>query len=112
MSEAAKKEAAEKKKSGAKTTGTATPALSTPAVAPTINPTGGTLSTAGGGGGGTGSGSGDTGGKIKNITISIEKLIENFTIHTATMNESTDQLKAVVLDTLMGALNDTQLATE
>ena len=103
-------EAAEKKKGGAKTTSTATPTLATPSVTPTVNPTGGTLSAAGGGGGGTGSG--DTGGKIKNITISIEKLIENFTIHTATMNESTEQLKAVVLDTLMGALNDTQLATE
>lgn len=112
MSEAAKKEAAEKKKGTAKTAGTGTPALATPSVTPTVNPTGGTLSAAGGGGGGTGSGSGDTGGKIKNITISIEKLIENFTIHTATMNESTEQLKAVVLDTLMGALNDTQLATE
>lgn len=112
MSEAAKKEAAEKKKGGAKITSTATPTLATPTVTPTVNPTGGTLSAAGGSGGGTGSGSGDTGGKIKNITISIEKLIENFTIHTATMGESMDQMKAAVLDTLMGALNDTQLATE
>lgn len=112
MSEAAKKEAAEKKKGGAKTTSTATPTLATPTVTPTVNPTGGTLSAAGSSGGGKGSGSGDTGGKIKNITISIEKLIENFTIHTATMGESMDQMKAAVLDTLMGALNDTQLATE
>lgn len=109
MSEAAKKEAAEKKKS--KTTSTAIPSVATPTVTPGVDPTAGTLSTAGGGGGGTGSGTGD-GGKIKNITISIEKLIENFTIKTATMNESTEQLKAAVLDTLMGALNDTQLAME
>lgn len=110
MSEAAKKEAAEKKKG--KTTSTATPAVATPTVTPTVDPTAGTLSTAGGGGSAGGSSSGEAGGKIKNITISIEKLIENFTIHTATMGESMDQMKAAVLDTLMGALNDTQLATE
>ena len=112
MSEAAKKEAAEKKKGGAKTTPTATPTLATPTVTLGVDPTAGTLSTAGGGGSAGGSGSGEAGGKIKNITISIEKLIENFTIHTATMGESMDQMKAAVLDTLMGALNDTQLATE
>lgn len=110
MSEAAKKEAAEKKKG--KTTSTATPSVATPTVTPTVDPTAGTLSTAGGGGSAGGSSSGEAGGKIKNITISIEKLIENFTIHTATMGESMDQMKAAVLDTLMGALNDTQLATE
>lgn len=110
MTEAAKKEAAEKSKgkTTTKTTGTA-PAVATPTVAtPTVDPTGGSLSTAGGGGGGSSAGDG---GKIKNITISIEKLIENFTIHTANMGESMDQMKAAVLDTLMGALNDTQLAT-
>lgn len=110
MTEAAKKEAAEKSKGKAatKTTGTA-PAVATPTVAtPTVDPTGGSLSTAGGGGGGSSSGDGS---KIKNITISIEKLIENFTIHTATMGESMDQMKAAVLETLMGAVNDTQLAT-
>ena len=112
MSEAAKKEAAEKKKGGAKTTPTETPTLGTPPVTLGVDPTAGTLSTAGGGGSAGGSGSGEAGGKIKNITISIEKLIENFTIHTATMGESMDQMKAAVLDTLMGALNDTQLATE
>ncbi|MCM1220137.1 MAG: phage tail tape measure protein, partial [Lachnospiraceae bacterium] len=110
MSEAAKKEAAEKNKGKSnKTTSTATPSVATPTVAtPTVDPTGGSLSTAGGGGGGSSSGDG---GKIKNITISIDKLIENFTIHTANMGESMDQMKAAVLDTLMGALNDTQLAT-
>lgn len=107
MSEAAKKDAAEKKKG--KTTGTATPTVATPPITPLNDPTAGTLSTAGGCAGGS---SGDSGGKIKNITISIEKLIENFTIHTATTGESMDQMKAAVLDTLMGALNDTQLAID
>ncbi len=108
MSEAKKEEAAENEKG--LTDGTST-TVETPAVISGVDPTSGTLSTAGGRSYG-GSGSGDTGGKIKNITISIEKLIENFTIHTATVGESTEQLKAAVLDTLMGALNDTQLAIE
>jgi len=110
MSEAAKKEASEKKTSTAKTGNSAVPAVATPAAAtPQVDPTGGTLSTAGGGGGG--SSSGDGGGRIKNITINIEKLVESFNIHTATMGESMDQMKAAVIETLMGAINDTQLAT-
>lgn len=48
--------------------------------------------------------------KIKNITINIEKLVERFEIHTATVGESAEQVKAVILETLTGALNDTQLA--
>ncbi len=75
---------------------------------PAVDPTGGSL--AGASGTGTGSGS-DTGGKIKNITINIEKLVERFEIHSATVGESSEQVKAAILETLMGALNDTQLAT-
>ena len=112
MADAAKKEAAEKKKGNAEVAKfkATTPKVTAPAVAtPKADPTGGSLSKAGGG---MSSGAGDSGGKIRNITINIEKLVESFTIHTATMNESTEQLKAIVLNTLMGALNDTQLATE
>ncbi len=75
---------------------------------PAVDPTGGSL--AGASGTGTGSGS-DTGGKIKNITINIEKLVERFEIHSSTVGESSEQVKAAILETLMGALNDTQLAT-
>ena len=76
---------------------------------PTVNPTGNTLS---GASGTSGSGSGsDGGGKIKNITINIDKLVERFEIHSATVGESAEKVKAVILETLMGALNDTQLAT-
>lgn len=111
MSEAAKKEAADKAKakkgSGAAPNGSAStvPEVSVPAV----NPTGTTLSGASGTGG-SGSG-GDGGGKIKNITINIEKLVERFEIHSATVGESAEQVKTVMLEALMGALNDTQLAT-
>ncbi len=80
-----------------------------PTVVPaTIDSAGGSLS----GASVTGSMSGgDSGGKIKNITINIEKLVERFEIHSATVGESAEQVKAVILETLMGALNDTQLTT-
>ena len=75
---------------------------------PEVNPTGNTLSGASGIGG-KGSGS-DGGSKIRNITVNIDKLVERFEIHSATVGESTEKVKAVILETLMGALNDTQLA--
>lgn len=109
MSEAAKKEAADKakskgKKPAANTTGAAVPEVTVP----TVDPTGGSLSGASGTGAGSGS---DSGGKIKNITINIEKLVERFEIHSATVGESSEQVRTVMLEALMGALNDTQLAT-
>lgn len=109
MSEAAKKEAADKAKSkGKKPAANATGAAVPEVTVPTVDPTGGSLSGASGTGAGNGS---DSGGKIKNITINIEKLVERFEIHSATVGESSEQVKTVILETLMGALNDTQLAT-
>ncbi len=109
MSEAAKKEAADKAKSkGKKPAANATGAAVPEVTVPTVDPTGGSLSGASGTGGSSGS---DSGGKIKNITINIEKLVERFEIHSATVGESAEQVKAVILETLTGALNDTQLAT-
>lgn len=111
MSEAAKKEAADKAKSKTKAEAANTSAASAGEVAtPTVDPTGGSLS--GASGTGSGSGSGDSGGRIKNITINIEKLVERFEIHSATVGESAERVKAVMLEALSGALNDTQLATE
>ena len=109
MADAAKKEASEKKKSSSqkKTTDTGVSGLPEVPEVPKTDPTAGTLSSATGS-----SGSGDSGGKIKNITINIEKLIEQFTISTSNLAESSDRVKEAVLEALMGALNDTQLATE
>lgn len=108
MSEAAKKGAADKAKSKTKAPTANTSAASWGEVAtPTVDPTGGSLSGASGTGGG-----GDSGGRIKNITINIEKLVERFEIHSATVGESAERVKAVMLEALSGALNDTQLATE
>lgn len=107
MTESAKKEAAKNpngKKPGPNTSGAVIPEVTVP----TVNPTGTTLSGASGRGG-SGSGS-DAGAKIKNITINIEKLVERFEIHTATVGESAERVKTVILEALMGALNDTQLA--
>lgn len=111
MTESAKKEAADKSKAKKGTGGTPNPSGATvPEVTvPSVNPTGTTLSGASGTGG-SGSGS-DGGGKIKNITINIEKLVERFEIHSATVGESAEQVKTMLLEALMGALNDTQLAT-
>ncbi len=108
MSEAHTNQAAEKKKGKKQTNGSAAtvPTVETP----TVNPVGSTLSGAGGTGG-SGSGSGSDGGKIKNISIHIDKLVERFEIHSATVGESAENIKAIILQTLMGALNDSQLAT-
>ena len=109
MADAAKKEASEKKKSSSQkqTTAAGVPGLPEVPEVPKTDPTAGTLSSATGS-----SSSGDSGGKIKNITINIEKLIEQFTISTSNLAESSDRVKEAVLEALMGALNDTQLATE
>lgn len=110
MSEAAKKGAADKAKSkGKKPAANATGAAVPEVTVPTVDPTGGSLSGASGTGGSSGS---DSGGRIKNITINIEKLVERFEIHSATVGESAERVKAVMLEALSGALNDTQLATE
>ena len=112
MSEAAKKEAAEKAK-GKKPAANGTAAAVPTVEVPKVDPTGGSLSTATGGKGGGASGSGDGGsGKIRNVTINIEKLVERIELHTATISEGAEQIREQVLAALMGALNDTQLATE
>lgn len=111
MSEAAKKEAAEKgkNKSGKKAAPNSTSAAVPEVTVPRVDPTGGSLGTATASSGG----SSDSGaGKIRNVTINIDKLVERIELHTATISEGTEQIKERVLEALMGALNDTQLATE
>lgn len=108
MSEAAKKEAAEKAK-GKKTAPNGTGAAVPSVAVPTVDPTAGSLNTATTSVSGTGDGGS---GKIRNVTINIEKLVERIELHTATISEGTEQIKERVLEALMGALNDTQLATE
>lgn len=77
---------------------------------PKADPTGGSLR--GAGGSSAAASAGGDGGKIKNITIHIDKLIEKLELHTTTLTEGTEQMRERVLEALMGALNDTQLAAE
>ena len=60
----------------------------------------------------SGSSAADGGSKIKNVTINIDRLVEHFTISTQNLSESSEREKEAVLDALMGALNDTQLAID
>ncbi len=83
ITESAKKEAAGKSKGKTRSGGTPNSGATVPEVTvPSVNPTGNTLSGASGTGGGSGS---DNGGKIRNITVNIDKLVEHFEIHTATV---------------------------
>ncbi len=107
MAESSKKDP-KKNPNGKKPDPNASSAAVPEVTVPEVNPTGNTLS---GASGTSGKGSGSDGGsKIRNITINIDKLVERFEIHSTTMGESTEKVKAVILETLMGALNDTQLA--
>lgn len=45
----------------------------------------------------------------KVFNINIDKLVENFTVSTNTLKESTNEIKEAVLNALLGSLNDTQI---
>ena len=60
----------------------------------------------------TGGGSSDSGGKIRNVSIHVDKLVERLEIHTANLQESAERVKDVVAQALLSALNDTNLAME
>lgn len=68
-----------------------------------VNPTGSSLS---GLGGSAGSGS----GHIRNITVTVDKLVEKFEIHTTNLREDAGQVKDMVAEALLSALNDVNLA--
>ena len=55
-------------------------------------------------------GAADKSDKIKNINITIDKLIDNFTIQTTNMQESKERIKALVSEALLSAVNDVNLA--
>lgn len=75
------------------------------------DPIAGTLSKVSNGGS-SAAGTADSGGKIRNVTINIDRLIERLEIHTTTLSEGTDRMKEMVVEALAGALNDVQIATE
>ena len=55
-------------------------------------------------------GAADKSDKIKNINITIDKLIDNFTIQTTNLQESKERIKALVSEALLSAVNDVNLA--
>ena len=71
---------------------------------PDIEPTGGI------GGLTTVAGSGNGEGKIRNITVNIDRLVEKFEIHTTNLKEDTTRVKDMITEVLLGAVNDLNLA--
>ena len=53
---------------------------------------------------------GKSGGSIRNITISIDRLVERFEVHSATMKEGASEVKELIEQALLQALNDANLA--
>jgi hypothetical protein len=51
----------------------------------------------------------DNSSKIKNINITIDKLVDKFEINTSTVKESAENIKEVVLEALTSAINDVNL---
>lgn len=101
----AKKNAKKQGKAAASPT-VGVPTVSTPSVPDVTGGTAGKVSSKGSGG------SSDSGGKIKNVSIHVDKLVERLEIHTANLQESAERVKDVVAQALLSALNDTNLATE
>ena len=100
------KEEAEKKKSPAATM-SEVPQVETPSVSGEVSsPTGGSLSGVGSSAGSSGGG----GSKISSVTISIEKLVERFEIHTTNLSGDLSRVKDMVSEALLSAVNDVNLA--
>lgn len=102
---AASKKAEEAKKKGKpdpNAAGGEVPTVDVPTVTPP-DPTGGSLGTVGGG-------KSEGGGKIRNITVNVDKLVERFEIHTTNLSEDLGKVKDMVGEALLSALNDVNLA--
>lgn len=101
---AASKKAEEAKKKGKpdpNAAGGEVPTVDVPTVTPP-DPTGGSLGTVGG--------KSDGGGKIRNLTVNVDKLVERFEIHTTNLSEDLGKVKDMVGEALLSALNDVNLA--
>lgn len=102
---AASKKAEEAKKKGKpdpNAAGGEVPTVDVPTVT-SPDPTGGSLGTVGGG-------KSEGGGKIRNITVNVDKLVERFEIHTTNLSEDLGKVKDMVGEALLSALNDVNLA--
>lgn len=100
------KKSTKKQGKSAATAGVTIPEVPTPTVPDVTSGTAGATASKKTGG------SSDSGGKIKNVSIHVEKLVERLEIHTANLQESAERVKDVVAQALLSALNDTNLAME
>ena len=107
--ENAKKNAKQQGKAAAQPSASGVPQVATPAVPDVTGGTAGKTSSKKTGSGGSSS---DSGGKIKNVSIHVEKLVEKLEIHTTNLQESAERVKDVVAEALLSALNDANLAME
>lgn len=73
-----------------------------------VDPTSGSLSYASKAGSSGSEGSGA--GKIHNVSISVQSLVDRMEIHASNLQESAEKIKEVVAEALLGALNDVNLA--
>lgn len=94
-------EAKKKGKGDPNAAGGEVPTVEVPAVTPP-DPTGGSLGTVGGGK--------SDGGRIRNITVNVDRLVERFEIHTTNLTEDLGKVKDLVGEALLSALNDVNLA--
>ncbi len=72
---------------------------------PVFDPTAGTL-------GSVSNVSSADGGKIKNVVVNIEKLVERFEIHTTNLKSDLGQVRDLVAEALLSAVNDVNLSVE
>lgn len=100
------KKSTKKQGKSAATAGVTIPEVPTPTVPDVTSGTAGATASKKTGG------SSDSGGKIKNVSIHVDKLVERLEIHTANLQESAERVKDVVAQALLSALNDTNLAME
>lgn len=100
------KKSTKKQGKSAATAGVTIPEVPTPTVPDVTGGTAGTTTSK------KTDGSSDSGGKIKNVSIHVDKLVERLEIHTANLQESAERVKDVVAQALLSALNDTNLAME
>lgn len=100
------KKSTKKQGNSAATAGVTIPEVPTPTVPDVTSGTAGATASKKTGG------SSDSGGKIKNVSIHVDKLVERLEIHTANLQESAERVKDVVAQALLSALNDTNLAME
>lgn len=100
--ESGKKQTSKGGKSKAAKSGVAPPALS--GGLPGLDSSGTTDSKTGKGGSGGSEG-------IRNVTVTVDKLIDRFEIHTTNLAGDLTKVKEMVTETLLSALNDVNLAT-